>query len=390
MCSFLLFIMNDPRDFLPKRYRHYLENDDIKMFSDFSKREIKKPFLVKKNSNNNLASLFIVFFLLIGIFSSFLLSKQTQDNRQQAFVGDPYLIVTASPTPLSTPTPTSTIIPTPSIKPTTEGSCNGQGNWFNDTCYLYWEVLPGGTHVVVPPNTINNYKYPTFQSVEIVEFYLINVDGNAEKIGSQKTEESTDTIPTPIVSNTAKYESGNFFNQLDDRWKNIYIEENIKFGNVGCGVTSVANLTGVSPDKVLGLYDIGNANGITANGTSLEANAEALKKLGYETSVGVNGNGVLEDEVRQANLSNNYSEVVNSLNSYQEEGGWQIMLNGNFGNLGGGGHWVVVQEIDTTNDTVTVIDPNGGELKEYSLDVSGNFGNDEAITPKRLLLAKKA
>lgn len=394
-------MMNNPRDFLPEKYRHYLVNDDLKTSFIFPKKKIK-----------NLANVFIVFFLAIGLFVSFLLSKQTQDNRQQAFESEPYSTITTSPTPTtastpiatSTPTtnptliPTSTLTPTPATvststtnRPTTKSSCNGQGNWLNDTCYLYWEVLPGGTYVVVPPNTINNYKYPTFQSLKLVESYLAaETTKKTPKPDVQKIEKSVSASPTPIVSTTAKYANDIFFNQLDNRWKNIYIEENIKFGNVGCGVTSVANLTGVSPDKVLGLYDIGNTNGITANGTSLKANAEALKKLGYETRTGVNGNGVLEDEIRQANLNNNYSDLIDNLKKYQKEGNWQIMLNGNFGNLGGGGHWVVVKDIDVANAKITVIDPNGGALKEYFFDNAGSFGkNDEAISPKRLLLARK-
>lgn len=44
----------------------------------------------KKKSNGKLAGLLVVFFLVIGVFSSYLLSKQNQDNRQQASVSDPY------------------------------------------------------------------------------------------------------------------------------------------------------------------------------------------------------------------------------------------------------------------------------------------------------------
>ena len=149
------------------------------------------------------------------------------------------------------------------------------------------------------------------------------------------------------------------------RWKNINIDENTKFGNVVCGLVSVANLTGLSPEKILKLYEIGNSNGITASGTGIKANASALEKLGYKVSTGVNGNGVLEEELRRANSKNDYREVIKDLSAYKNEGDWQIMLNGNFGNLGGGGHWVVVKDIDLNAGTVKVIEPNGGQLKEY-------------------------
>lgn len=470
--------MNNPRDFLPERYRHYLEN---------------KSSLVEKKSANKLAGLLMLAFLVVGILSSYILSKQNQDNRQQAS-SNPYelaktskvtnscdsgwyvcnvgccgvggtptegkryslivdsiqcpngsgsncvdghitwyydddlskrpeiqsaiatelearglavdssggIIKIVSPAPVSettiSPSISSSVSPTPKItasptaieRPETKGTCDGQGSWFSGTCYLYWEVLPGGTHVVAPPNTIDNYSYATFQSIEEAEDYFGVVENNTKTLATEEVADPTGlTSPSP-TSTVAKvqYESGSFFNQLDDRWKNIQIENGAKFGNVGCGVVSVSNLTGVSPEEVLSLYPFGSPMGITSNGTGIEANESALKKLGYKTSAGINGDGVLEDEIRKANANNDYSEVVKNLNDYQENGDWQIMLNGNFGNLDGGGHWVVVKDVNTTNNTVTVIDPNGGELTEYVLDVSGNSGNEDAITPKKLLLAK--
>ena len=87
----------------------------------------KPSFQVKKKSNNKLAGLLIVFFLVIGVFSSYILSRQNQDNRQQAseacMEGDPYCNGTSgrciagyrvidgacTPTGGSTVTPTSTV-----------------------------------------------------------------------------------------------------------------------------------------------------------------------------------------------------------------------------------------------------------------------------------------
>ncbi len=56
-------------------------------------------FTSKKKANSKLAGLLVVFFLVIGVFASYMLSRQSQDNRQQASGGeklcladDPYCV----------------------------------------------------------------------------------------------------------------------------------------------------------------------------------------------------------------------------------------------------------------------------------------------------------
>jgi len=310
----------------------------------------------------------------------------------------PTISITVSPTPSVTPTP-EPISPTPSIVPVSSDTQNNI-NWHlilniigtTLSLTLFGSIL-GHLPIFAAPQLPKETPTAIVEEVKKEESVLV------PEITSTPTPSPTITstpIPIPTIEEVIEMkieveekEEVIFFNQLDDRWKNIQIDKNTRFGNVGCGPVSVANLTGISPEQVLKFYELGSAMGITDKGTGIEANEAALKKLGYKTSTGINGNGVLEDEIRRANSRNDYKEVIHELKNYQKNGDWKIMLNGNFGNLSGGGHWVVVTEVNVDTNTITVIDPNGGELKEYILDTSGNSDNDNAIAPKKILLAKK-
>lgn len=141
--------MNDPRDFLPAKYKNGQSSKKEANVSDQSKEEVSSPWkdlakepnvpeyrndfstptdkkeqviemdsvptnsvqdnIVKtepqntdnenknnfplktgKKTANKLVGLLVVFFLVVGVFSSYLLTKQNQDNRQQASGTDPY------------------------------------------------------------------------------------------------------------------------------------------------------------------------------------------------------------------------------------------------------------------------------------------------------------
>lgn len=326
---------------------------------------------------------------VVGVVASAILVRINQDLRQQATDGLYSLRPISAPTPGPSPTSTQASVPTPtpiSSRPTKEEDCEGHGKWIEAQCFLYGEVVDG-TYIVMPPGTYNNYQYVTLQPLDKVEDYLSNNRLFPEN------ELSQPITPSPVVQITSipapvDYPNQGYFNQLDPAWKSIPIEDSRYFGSVGCGVTSVANLTGVSPDVVLDMYPIGSPLGITSHGTGLEANAMVLEQMGWVTSRGPNGNGALEEEIRTANRRNDYEVVLTEMEKYKDEGGWEIMINGNFGSIGGGGHWAVIDDIDVVNNRVTVIDPNGGVLRTYELDVSGTSGDPDAITPKRLLLAR--
>lgn len=202
--------------------------------------------------------------------------------------------------------------------------------------------------------------------------------GNAINVSTQSSSVGTNKINTS---------SQVIYSQLDSRWANTYVGEGITIKDVGCGVVSVANITQKDPSEVLKLYKIGKD--ISEGGTSVKANANTLIKLGYKVNTGTNNDGVLVTQIRRANQTNNYSEVLKSLEIYLKEG-WQIMLNGNFSNLGGGGHWVVVTGVDVNSKEITVIDPNGGITKKYSFDGAASSGEGtNKIAPKKVLLAKE-
>jgi len=461
--------MDDPRDFLPARYRdiarkhnflrkpwRIFSNDTISSF----KANLQTTLADIKKANVPVTSVLAALFLVVGVFASYTLMQQNQDTRQQASINDsndPYAQnVSVTPTlrpetesacagsgrwfndtcylywetlpggthvvvppatignysyptfvPIATvnqylaanstnvgqeviPTITPTLVSSPvasvSNRPETESACAGSGRWFNDVCYVYWEVLPGGTHVVVPPATIGDYSYPTFAPIAEVQAYLAENDLEISTITETVTPViSPITSVTPTTLGRIPNKISTYYNQLDPRWSSIPIEGKT-FGNVGCGVVSVANIVGQLPTEVLKLYTIGSSTGITERGTSVAANVSALEKLGYRTSAGVNGTGALEAEVRNANIYNDYTEVLEGLENYQN-GGWEIMIGGNFGDVGG--HWAVLEDVDVATGAISVIDSNGGELKKYIFDASGSVGNDAAITPTNLILAKK-
>jgi hypothetical protein len=471
--------MDDPRDFLPARYRdiarknnflrkpwRIFSNDTISTF----KTNLQSTLTDIKKTNVPVTGVIAALFLVVGVFASYTLMQENQDTRQQASVNDsndpyaPSVLVTSTPRPETeaacggsgkwfndvcyvywetlpggthvvvppatignysyatfvpittanqylaansatvdqeviptvTPTLVSSLVTSVPNRPETEAACSGSGKWFNDVCYVYWEVLPGGTHVVVPPATIGNYSYAVFAPVTEVQTYLAENDLEIAQVTETVTPVISPTtsvtpaiLPTVSVipTNLGKIPSktNTYYNQLDPRWSNIPIEGRT-FGNVGCGVVSVANIVGQLPTEVLKLYAIGSSTGITEHGTSLAANVSALEKLGYRTSTGVNGTGALEAEVRNANIYNDYAAVLEGLENYQNNG-WQIMIGGNFGNVGG--HWAVLEDVDVATGTISVIDPNGGESEKYVLDVSGSLGNDVAVTPTQLILAKK-
>ena len=375
--------MDDPRDFLPARYRdiarknnflrkpwRIFSNDTISSF----KTNLQTTLTNIKKANVPVTSVLAALFLVVGVFASYTLMQQNQDTRQQASINDsndPYA---------------QNVSVTPTLRPKTESACAGSGRWFNDTCYLYWEALPGGTHVVVPPATIGNYSYSTFVPITEVQAYLAENDLEISTITETVTPViSPITSVTPTTLGRIPNKISTYYNQLDPRWSSIPIEGKT-FGNVGCGVVSVANIVGQLPTEVLKLYTIGSSTGITERGTSVAANVSALEKLGYRTSAGVNGTGALEAEVRNANIYNDYTEVLEGLENYQN-GGWEIMIGGNFGDVGG--HWAVLEDVDVATGAISVIDSNGGELKKYIFDASGSVGNDAAITPTNLILAKK-
>lgn len=121
--------MSNPRDFIPAKYKKnqkdivsdVVDNNGVDSpWSDLAKTpkipeyrnsEPTKPVtknndqintklvssnnIQKKRSENKLAGILVVFFLVIGLASSYFLSKQSQDNRQKAFepecdTSDPY------------------------------------------------------------------------------------------------------------------------------------------------------------------------------------------------------------------------------------------------------------------------------------------------------------
>ena len=89
--------MNNPRDFLPAKYKKNQMNEglinkssNVSFFSNNIKNQQKK-------SNTKLAKILVFLFLIVGLFSSYLLSKEGQDSRQQAsepscLPGEPYCV----------------------------------------------------------------------------------------------------------------------------------------------------------------------------------------------------------------------------------------------------------------------------------------------------------
>lgn len=293
---------------------------------------------------------------------------------------------------------TPTLTPSEPVRPDTELACNGKGSWFGGVCYLYEEVLPGGDFIVVPPYTMGNYSYPIFGKVEDYNSYLTQ----NEKAGNQNENSKFDNSSSSENSSN-EYNNGvtsvSLYSQLDPRWANIYISETVvneqrkevSFGNVGCGPTSVAMIAKKSPGEIVGKYEKGTD--ITAKGTSITANAKVLNNLGYKVDTGVNKNGALEQEMHDAHVNNDYSELLTDVDKYMDKG-WSTIIGGNFGNLNGGAHWAVVVAADPEKNTVTVADPNGGIVREYNLgregqNFNGNSANDDTIYPDQLLFAKK-
>lgn len=163
-----ILLMNNPRDFLPAKYKKNQSSEDIgdsfsakdnsldkidSPWSDLAKKPevpsyrsvlpverkveekdqtpvyspmsdnlakeepVKNTFIPKKRPNTKLAGLLVVFFLVIGLFSSYLLSEEGQDNRQQASssckAGTPYCVCGNSGCQIVPPT---TITPPPVLE----------------------------------------------------------------------------------------------------------------------------------------------------------------------------------------------------------------------------------------------------------------------------------
>lgn len=64
--------------------------DELKEISQEQQKPSSLNLKKKPSNKKKLTGLLMVFFLVIGVFASYMLSKQNQDNRQQASVGDPY------------------------------------------------------------------------------------------------------------------------------------------------------------------------------------------------------------------------------------------------------------------------------------------------------------
>ena len=156
-------------------------------------------FVFKSWASKNTASpksILISILALFGIVTALLLVNQAQDLRQQAkFCDDdpesPYYDPSCLLVDSLTPSPTA-LIPTVSPassnedRPKTEANCSGRGFWLNDSCYLFWETLPGDTHVVVPPG-VSGREYATLMPKD-------------QAIAFQGSNPSPTPTSTPIVS----------------------------------------------------------------------------------------------------------------------------------------------------------------------------------------------
>lgn len=121
----------------------------------------------RKTIKNHFFSYLVVLFLIIGAVASLIFLSQNQDNRQQAFGGDPY----------TNPSTDPSVFPDIEHRPETKETCKTAGVWIGKKCYLYWEMLPEGTHMVVP-GAYNSYGYEALIPIEKAKEILEIVNGN--------------------------------------------------------------------------------------------------------------------------------------------------------------------------------------------------------------------
>ena len=89
--------MNNPRDFLPAKYRNDQHSGDIvgngtntqssvstNTINSVSSATQDKPLIIKRKNGLKIAGILVILFLVVGIVASYMLSQENQDNRQQA------------------------------------------------------------------------------------------------------------------------------------------------------------------------------------------------------------------------------------------------------------------------------------------------------------------
>lgn len=179
--------MNDPRDFLPDRYKNYFKINN-------SSTQIGKVVLPNnKTKKNNLSSLIVVSFLMIGFFASTVLVNENSDSRRQALMDDPYgdVAITITPT-------TVTLAPSlPPHRPKTELECRNNGSWINNICYLFWETLPGGTHMVIPPD-YSPYGYTALIPLAIAEQLAAMANSSLSTVSSPNNDSNPPSVVQSI------------------------------------------------------------------------------------------------------------------------------------------------------------------------------------------------
>ncbi len=143
---------------------------------------ITQGFFHRKTIKNHVFSYLIILFLIIGVVASLILLGQNQDNRQQAFGGDPY----------ASPSTDPSISPDIEHRPETKETCKNAGVWIGTKCYVYWEVLPEGTHMVVP-GEYNSYGYEALIPIEKANEILAIANGSLPSFTPTITKEVSKT-----------------------------------------------------------------------------------------------------------------------------------------------------------------------------------------------------
>lgn len=293
--------MVDLYDFLPSKYKSRdlaLSHEEKRgplgknnnLVADSESRSVESPTRVSQNKSMGI--FLAIALLLAGTGSSIFLIQQNQDVRQRASSGSiqcetdpnsPYFDVNCKPSVDLTLSPS--ITPNKN-RPKTEADCRDQGFWINNSCYLFWETLPGGTHVVVPPE-FSGRAYATLVPIDKVSF----LQDPVQSVTPASEPTTTSLTPTPSVAYDFTINgacSSPFYivggkcvpNQRDPAWDSRWINA------TGCGaMQALYYALKKNPSLDIDAFlDAHYAKYLAANqstNTTTESNLKIIEDLGY-------------------------------------------------------------------------------------------------------------
>jgi len=303
-----------------------------------------------RDLNLNKKIIFGVFsflFIITSFITAILLLNKNQDIRQQA-TDNVYL---GNQENLN--------------RPTTQGNCAGKGAWVNNVCYLDWEVLPGGTHMVVP-GEYNDLGFSSLVPVEQANLIKQTVLGN-----SDTTVDITSVSPNPttyVLPTITGISSGNCVapfmavegkcvpDQTSPLWGSEWTENHSCGAMVALYIAQQQN-PNINPVAFLETYygEYYFENGEYFNqDTNILKNESVLNQLGY-TFEPTNNNLIWRGE-----------ELL--------ENGEVLFVGTNFGANGGVAHYIAITDI-----TPIQFNPDGSPSQTKIEVVDSYFGIDECV-----------